>query len=364
MLAPLAVIAAAALLLASSNFVGRSEAPAPDGGRAGEEASSTSAPASVAPPTDDADLAIAPTTRDDVRVADARLSGRVPLDGRGVADVEVLLIGLAGRPIDRDLPILDRFVRETVTTASDGRYAFPRLATGSYKLQARAAGGAHATHAHVLRVGDAWREPAEAIRSRGRRPVVIDFVGDEERATLDLTLVAAGHVTGTVRTEAGTPLAGATVVAIDEDDLGGFDVALMLLGDSAPRTTSAPDGTFTLGGLLGPIRAAARADGRFAQSVQLTLGEGENAPHHFVLATRAEWLTEGAVLSTGADVYFDHESQTNLYGPDARSAARVRSGSRRRRRETRSASSPAGRRPSRRTSYPLTPTSPSRRPPR
>ena len=116
----------------------------------------------------------------------------------------------------------------SVRTAPDGSYSFAALERGTYELRFdyQGAGG----------FADQWwpANPVPAARTR--------FVLGLEPLTRDAVLPVGASVAGTIRTEAGAPVAGATVTAIAYDTA---DWSSAELGEALTAT----DGTYELAGL-------------------------------------------------------------------------------------------------------------------
>ncbi len=180
----------------------------------------------------------------DLALPEGELSGAVrdAATGEGVKAAMVVL-----RALDQPAPsgMLGRLMaqggRERASTDGDGRFSFERLEPGRWRLDVGA---------------PSWGE--QEGRYAPAEPLKLELREGERLDDLEVRLEPAIRVTGTVRDETGSPVSGASVVAVRS----GLEAA------AAQRAASDESGRFTLEGLApGTWDLSASAEG-FAQTTR------------------------------------------------------------------------------------------------
>jgi protocatechuate 3,4-dioxygenase beta subunit len=171
----------------------------------------------------------------------ASISGRVTIDGKGVAGITVAAT-TSSSPLD------NRTVAKT-TTDDDGKYQLTGLTAGQFKIMPLA-------KAFVAGTSDGYQEPGQSI-------TVAD---DETIAKIDFALIRGGVITGRITDTDGRPVISerVNVVAEDAPDIGS---GLMTMFDG-PRNRTDDRGIYRIYGLSpGNYRVSigqAAADGSMA----------------------------------------------------------------------------------------------------
>ena len=131
------------------------------------------------------------------KVSTASISGRVTIDGKGVAGVTVVATTTSS-------PLDNRTAAKT-TTDDDGKYQLTGLAAGQFTIMPLA-------KAFVMNTSGAYTQPGQSIT-----------VGEDETITkIDFALVRGGVITGRITDTDGRPVIGerVNVIAKDASDTG------------------------------------------------------------------------------------------------------------------------------------------------